>query len=73
MNAGPLCTSEQHRLIWNASHVDTLNREEIMEILRYTTRLADLYEQYILTKGIRYLWEADAFIQAHKGSDYPLL
>ena len=53
--------------------MDALTKEELMELLRYTARLAELYEEYILDKGIRYIWEADDYIQTHKGPKYPLL
>lgn len=64
---------QKRRLIWNASHTDTLTKEDLMEVLRYTARLAELYEAYILSKGIRYIWEADDYVQIHKGPEYPLL
>ena len=66
-------SAPKRQLIWNASHLDTLTKEEFIEVLRYTTRLAELYEAYILKKGIRYIWEADEYVQTHKGSEYPLL
>ena len=66
-------STQKRQLIWNASHMDALTKEELMELLRYTARLAELYEEYILDKGIRYIWEADDYIQTHKGPKYPLL
>lgn len=66
-------SSQKRQLIWNASHANTLTKKELMEVLRYTARLAELYEEYILNKGIRYIWEADDYIQKHKGPKYPLL
>ena len=73
--SGPLSPmgTQKRQLIWNAAHADTLTKEDLMEILRYTARLAELYEAYILGKGIRYIWEADEYIQNHKGHEYPLL
>ena len=72
-NVSPVMNTQKRRLIGNTSHENTLTKDELMEILRYTARLAELYEAYILNKGIRYLWEADDYIQANKGSEYPLL
>ena len=66
-------STKKRQLIWNACHADTLTKKELMEVLRYTARLAELYEEYILDKGIRYIWEADDYIQTHKGPEYPLL
>ena len=68
-----LTSSSKKQLRWNASHIDTLTKEELMDVLRYTARLAELYEEYIVHKGIRYIWEADDYIQTHKGPGYPLL
>ena len=68
-----LINSQRRQLIWNASHTNKLTKEELMDVLRYTARLAELYEAYILNKGIRYIWEADDYIQKHKGSEYPSL
>ena len=65
--------AEKRRLIWNAAHPDTLSIEELREVLYYTAHLAELYENYILSKGIRNLWEADEYVQLHKGAEYPLL
>ena len=64
---------EKRRLIQNASHVDSLSVEELKEVLRYTSHLAELYEMYLLSKGMHYLREADQYIETHKGADYPLL
>lgn len=66
-------SSPKRQLIWNASHIDALTTEELMDVLRYTAKLAELYEAYILAKGVRYIREADDYIQTHKGPEYPLL
>lgn len=64
---------EKKRLMKNFSNPDALSRDELKEVFRYAARLADLYEMYIISKGIRYIWEADDYVQTHKGADYPLL
>ena len=63
----------KHQLAWNAAHVEVLSKDQLKEVLRYTVRLAELYEMFILSKGIRYLWEADQYIEEHKGENYPFL
>lgn len=63
----------KRRLLRNLSRTDELSMEELKEILRYTARLAELYEMYILEKGIQYIWEADEFIERNKGEEFPLL
>lgn len=64
---------EKRQLAWNAAHVEVLSTDQLKEVLRYTARLAELYEMFILSKGIHYIWEADQYIENHKGENYPLL
>lgn len=69
----PADSSEKKLFLWKVSHADTLPAEEVLEILRYALKLADLYEGYILSKGIGYIFEADQYIQEHKGVGFPFL
>lgn len=64
---------DKKHFMWNYSHPEALSKDDLKEVFRYAARLAELYEMYIISKGIRYIWEADEYVQTHKGADYPLL
>ena len=68
-----LISEGKHQLAWNVAHMDSLPIQDLRQTLRYTIRLAELYEMFILEKGVRYIWEADQYIEKNKGPDYPLL
>ena len=64
---------EKQRFIHNCVKVCDLSREDLLTVLQHTMRLAGLYEAYISTKGVRYLWEADRFVDEHRNDAYPYL
>ena len=64
---------EKQWFIHSCVKAGDLLREDLLTVLQHTMRLAGLYEAYISSKGVRYLWEADRFVDEHRDDAYPFL